>query len=196
MKEELIKLKKEQTKNLIGGSIIVLIAPIILTIVFLFQMEKDNLVIMLSILGVIWLFAIIIITTEALRYKKNPYPTTYLVPLDILKEYMNQEEKFSDEEKLEACFHYYIFLTDGKHEVQKWNHNYSNFPDEQQKGSIIYWDKEEYRNIDEIINTKINNIEVPVLIEIIESDNVYLNEYQKQHPELDVKKYIENIINS
>lgn len=182
---------KPSKNNMYFDIIISFIVPIMLTIIMLFQYDSKNALIMISTLCIIWLIAFIITYFIIKGYKNNPYPFSYLVDYDTLIKYMKEEENYCMEDKLVAGFHYYIYLTNEKIEVQAWHYSFSNIASEKSKGDIFYWNKEEFNSLESLIKNKIKQYDGHVLIELIDSDNKMLNEYKNNHEELDVKAYIE-----
>ena len=180
-------------KDLLGWLILVYIGPIILSIVMISQWDEKKAVLMTIIIGIIWLIAIIITIFSIREAKNNPYPSLYLVDYDTLIDYMKDEEKYSFDNELEAGFHYYIYNDNKKIEVQSWHFIFSRFDSEKSKGNIYYWNKEEFDSLESLIANRIKNFDGYILIELIDCDNMVLNEFRKNHKELDVKKYIEEL---
>ena len=119
----------------------------------------------------------------------------YVVDIKTLNELLQKDLEFSLLNNLEASTDLNIYYKEEKHHLQIWNHGASNFPEEKAKGLIIYYDDIEYKTIEEcmnnatIANIKLNDIEGYFKIELTESDSEFLNEYQKNHPELNVEDY-------
>ena len=113
----------------------------------------------------------------------------YVVDKDALKKYLEEELKFSLENKLEASANLYIYLNGEKHHIQIWNHAESNFEEEKEKGLIVYYDEDELKTIEELFSSKLNNLPEYFKIELIDMDNEFLNSYKKSHPELNVDNY-------
>lgn len=119
----------------------------------------------------------------------------YVVDINTLHEYLNDELKFSLDNNLEASSHLNIYYKGEVHEIQVWNHSASNFKDEQEKGLIVYYDKLKYKSIDELMeNAMISNIKLKEIngffkIELIDMDSEFLNEYKSNHPELKIEDY-------
>ena len=111
----------------------------------------------------------------------------YVVDSGTLREYLEQELKFTLDNRLEACAHFNIFLNNEKHEVQIWNYAASQW--EEEKGLVIYFDDAELSSIDELFEMKLNNLPQYFKIELIDSDNVFLNNYKSNHPELNEEDY-------
>ena len=80
-------------------------------------------------------------------------------------------------------------MNNEKHHIQIWNHAESSFKEEQEKGLIIYYDDEEYKTLEELYNSKLNNLPEYFKIELIDTDDTYLNDYKKNHPELKIEDY-------
>lgn len=112
----------------------------------------------------------------------------YIIDEPTLKKYLYDELNFSLENQLEASANFNIFLNDEKHHIQIWNHGASNFK-EKEKGVIIYYDKEEFKSIEELFNSKLSNLPNYFKIELIDDDNSELNEYKRNHPELKMEDY-------
>ena len=179
-------------KSLLLFLIFIYIVPIIISIVMLFQWNANNGILMFSVIGIIWIFAIVISYFCIKEVKNNPYPFSYLLDYDTLIKYMNEEEKFSFDNQLEAGFHYYLYQNEKKIEVQAWHYIFSDIEEEKNKGNRYYWDNEEFSSLDSLIENKIKKFDGYILVELIDSDNVMLNDFKKNHKELDVAKYIEN----
>ena len=105
----------------------------------------------------------------------------YVVDEKTLKEYLEEELKFSIENKLEASANLNIYLNNEKHHIQIWNHAESSFE--------VYYDDEEYKTLEELYNSKLNGLPEYFKIELIDMDNEYLNNYKKNHPELKIENY-------
>lgn len=119
----------------------------------------------------------------------------YVVDIKTLNELLQKDLEFSLLNNLEVSTDLNIYYKEEKHHLQIWNHGASNFPEEKAKGLIIYYDDIEYKTIEEcmnnatIANIKLKDIEGYFKIELTESDSEFLNEYQKNHPELNVEDY-------
>ncbi len=113
----------------------------------------------------------------------------YIVDLETLKKHLERELDFSISNNLEASANLNIYLEGNKHHIQIWNYEASSFKDEQEKGLIIYYDEEEYRTLDELYSARLNNLPNYFKIELIGADDVFLNKYKEEHPELKVEDY-------
>lgn len=111
----------------------------------------------------------------------------YVVDEQTLKKHLDDELKFSLDNKLEASANLNIYLNGEKHHIQIWNYTESRF--EKEKGLIIYYDEEEFKTLEELYNSKFSNLPKYFKIELIDMDNVFLNEYKKAHPELKIENY-------
>lgn len=111
----------------------------------------------------------------------------YVVDEKTLKKHLDDELKFSLDNKLEASANLNIYLNGEKHHIQIWNYTESKF--EKEKGLIIYYDEEEFKTLEELYNSKLSNLPEYFKIELIDMDNVFLNEYKKTHPELKIENY-------
>jgi len=180
-------------KNVVKWVVCVDIVPTVITMVMILQWNSNNTTLMTIIVGIIWLIAIIVNVLLFKEASGNPYPLSYLVDYDTLIRYMKEEEKVSLDNSLEAGFHYYLYSNNEKNEVQAWYHTFSNDESEKAKGNIYYWNKEEFNSLENLVENKIQRYEGHILIELIDSDNVMLNEYRSSHPELNVVNYIENL---
>ena len=177
-------------KNIFGWLVLIYIVPIILTIVMISQWDESNSTIMAIIIGIVWLIAIVITFFTVRSVKNNPFPLSYLVDYDTLIKYMQEEEKFSLDNNLEAGFHYYLYHDNDKTEIQSWHYIFSNFDSEKAKGNVYYWNKEEFNSLESLIENKLKNFNNGnyIKIELIDSNNAMLDEYKKNHPDLDVSK--------
>ena len=112
----------------------------------------------------------------------------YWVDMGALVEYMNQELAFSLENNLEASAQFYIYYNNEKHKIVVWNYAASNFKDERAKGLIVYFDDDEYKSIEEMVeNAAIGEIKLKDIKESFEIESIYidipfLKEYEKNHP--------------
>jgi uncharacterized protein YlbG (UPF0298 family) len=113
----------------------------------------------------------------------------YVVDEQILKKHLEDELKFSIENRLEASANLNIYLNGEKHHIQIWNYAESNYDEEKNKGLIIYYDENEFKTLEELYNSKLNNLPEYFKIELIDMDNKFLNEYKKTHPELKIDNY-------
>ena len=113
----------------------------------------------------------------------------YVIDEKTLKEFLERDLKFSLENKLEASANLNIYLNNEKHHIQIWNHSESSFEEEKVKGLIIYYDDEEYKTLEELYNSKLNNLPEYFKIELLDTDDSYLNDYKKSHPELKIENY-------
>ncbi len=119
----------------------------------------------------------------------------YVVDINTLRDYINEDLEITLDQKLEAGAHLNIYYKGDKHEIQVWNYAASDFQDEKEKGLIVYYDKIEYKSVEELFdnaiisNTKLKDIKEFFKIELIDMDSNYFKEYQKKHPELKVEDY-------
>ena len=113
----------------------------------------------------------------------------YVVNEETLKEYLEKELKFSLENGLEASANLNIYLNNEKHHIQIWNYAESLSENKKEKGLIISYDDEEYKTLEELYNSKLNNLPEYFKIELIDMDDEYLNNYKKNHPELKIENY-------
>ena len=142
---------------------------------------------------IVLLISIIISIIVLFNKNTNKYPFHYVVDYDILIDYLKQEEQFSKENNLEAGFHFYFYQGKEKHEVMAWHFGASQFESERKKGSIYYWDEKQYSSLESLIKDKIKWFDNYVLIELIDSDSSMLNEYRKQHKDLNAWLYLEHL---
>lgn len=110
----------------------------------------------------------------------------YVVDEKTLKKYLEDDLKFSLENDLEASANLNIYLNGEKHHIQIWNYDDENILKEK---LIIYYDKEEFKTLEELYNCKLNNLPKYFKIELIDTDSIFLNEYKKEHPELKIENY-------
>lgn len=119
----------------------------------------------------------------------------YVIDINILKKYLEDELEFSISNDLEASANLNIYYKGEKHHIQIWDFRASNFADERTKGLIVYYDDAEYKSIEELMenaiiaNIRLKDIKDYFKIELIDCDSVFLNEYKSQHPELKVEDY-------
>lgn len=115
----------------------------------------------------------------------------YIVDIETLKKYLELELQFSLENNLEASANLNIYINQKKHHILIWNYSASNFKEEQLKGLIIYYDDEEFKNLNDLYSKYLNSLTEYFKIELIDSDSTFLNEYKKNHPELKLDNYKE-----
>lgn len=162
--------------------------PAIIT--FAAFMNKDFDKISIIIITITWLLCTLLAIYFIIDYRK-PYKFFYLLDYETFINYMKEEEKFCVDNNLEAGFHYYLYQNNIRVEVQAWYHGFSNINEEQQKGTIYYWNKEECNvPLENFIESKINKNNNLILIELIDSDSITLNKFKDSHKELDIGKYI------
>ena len=113
----------------------------------------------------------------------------YVVDEETLKKYLEKELNFSMDERLESSANLNIYLNQEKHQIQIWNYKESSFPEEQEKGLVIYYDDKEYKTLEEMYQKELNNLPNYFKIELIDTDDIELNNYKKSHPELNIKNY-------
>ena len=113
----------------------------------------------------------------------------YNLDRDKLINYLNEQVKFADENKLEAVETLNIYYNDKKYELSIWDFTKSNFKEEQKKGFSVLFDNKEYKTVDNLFKTalldgKILNEIKYLKVELVNYDSKDLNEYKKNHPEL------------
>jgi hypothetical protein len=113
----------------------------------------------------------------------------YIVDEETLRKHLEQNLKFSLDNNLEASANFNIYINNEKHHIQIWNFSASNFKDEKVKGLIINYDDLEFKTIEDLMKNKLNNLPKYFKIELIDSDEVFLNEFKKNHPELKEEDY-------
>lgn len=111
----------------------------------------------------------------------------YIVNEEVFKQYLEKELTFSLEHNLEASADLNIYLLGEKHHIQIWNYNASK--EDAEKGLVVYYDKEEYKSLDELYLNKLNNLPNYFKIELLVTDDVFLNSYKEEHPELKIEDY-------
>ena len=179
--------------GLIAWFAIVYLPTIFLTFLMISQWEENGHILGIYIIGGFWLLDIIVTIYTLIDQKSDPHPFAYLVDYETLIKYMREEDKFCIENKLEAGFHYYLYNKNRKTEIEAWYYTFSRFDSEKSKGDIYYYKKEEFYSLEDLIKNKIKKFDGYVLIELIDSDNVMLNDFRKKHKELNVKKYIKEL---
>lgn len=113
----------------------------------------------------------------------------YVVDEKTLKEYLEKELNFSIENRLEASANLNIYLNNEKHHIQIYNYLESSVQEDNEKGLIIYYDNDEYKTLEELYSSRLNNLPEYFKIELIDMDDAYLNDYKKTHPELKTENY-------
>lgn len=110
-------------------------------------------------------------------FKKVNKGYFYIVDEKTLYDYINKDIQFTLESNLDACSNFNIYLNE-KHHIQIWNENRLKF----------YYDEKEYSSLDEL-KSLIGNLPNYFKIELIDTDDKFLNDYKKEHPELKVEDY-------
>lgn len=119
----------------------------------------------------------------------------YVVDMKTFEEYLRKELQFTLENNLEACVNLYIFYKGEKHTINIWNFATSSLKNEQEKELSVTFDEIEYNSIDNLLNNatiannKLMDIEEYFVIELIDVDSEFLNQYKIMHPELNVEDY-------
>ena len=127
-------------------------------------------------------------------FKKNNSKYTYIVDLNTFYLYLQRSIQFSKENKLEAVTDFKIYYQDKAHPVNIWDFTQSDSQEERSKGLSVMLDNVEYQTIENLLqngfleNKKIQDFEY-LKIELTYSDDVFLNEYRKNHPELTEEFY-------
>lgn len=122
-------------------------------------------------------------------FKKLQSGFFYVVDGNKLVWFLNEELQFSLENHLEASANINIYLHGEKHHIQIWNYTASAVQSEKEKGIIIYYDEEEYSTIEELCKEKLDELPKYFKIELIDGNDVRLENYMKEHPELRVEDY-------
>lgn len=113
----------------------------------------------------------------------------YVIDMDTLQKYLQEELDFSLSNNLEASADLNLYVNGEKHHIQIWNYAASSFKSEKVKGLVIYYDKDEYRTLEELYRNKLNNIPKYFKIEVPNFDNQKLEKYKEEHPELKIEDY-------
>lgn len=113
--------------------------------------------------------------------KRPKYPFTYLVDRSTLIAYMNKEEEFGIKYNLESTFRYYLYQNGQKIAIEALHED----------GDHFYFGDSKFDSIEKLIS-KIEGTG-PFLIELMDSDDTFLNEYRDAHPELNIEEYIEKM---
>ena len=113
----------------------------------------------------------------------------YIVNEEVFKQYLEKELTFSLEHNLEASADLNIYLLGEKHHIQIWNYDASEIESERVKGLVVYYDKEEYKTLDDLYQNRLNNLPQYFKIELLVADDVFLNNYKEEHPELIIDDY-------
>ena len=108
----------------------------------------------------------------------------YIVDIDTLEKYLKRELEFSLKNDLEASADLNLYVNAKKHHIQIWNYTASKFESEREKGLVFYYDEEEFRTLEDLMSQKLDNLPDYFKIELILGDDVGLNEYKRNHPEL------------
>ena len=111
----------------------------------------------------------------------------YIVDFSTLEKHLEDELNFTLENRLEASANLNIFVNGEKHHIQIWNYAESN--SNQDKGLVISYDEEEFKSLEELYNSKLNNLPKYFKIELLDADNDFLNKYKQEHPELKIEEY-------
>ena len=116
----------------------------------------------------------------------------YVVNEETLKKYLQNEVNFSIENELEASADLNIYFNNEKHHIQILVNTEENtvIDKEVEKSITIYYDDtDEYNSLDGFYSSCLNNLPEFFKIELINTDDAFLNEFKKAHPELNVEDY-------
>lgn len=123
------------------------------------------------------------------KLKKLNQRFTYVINTQVLRNYLENEMKFSLENNLEASADLYIYINGEKHQIQIWNFGASRDSEEKEKGPIVFFDDNEYRTIDDMISSKLRYLPENFKIGLIYCDDIMLNKYKEEHPKLRLEDY-------
>lgn len=106
----------------------------------------------------------------------------YVCDMPIIWQYMKENYDLGMEEELEAIDRFYLYYHDTEHliEIDNYDHHLSFRLDDQEYRSL-----EEFKEKATIEGTKLADIQGYVRIVLPDYDSVLLNEFKKQHPDIE-----------
>lgn len=113
----------------------------------------------------------------------------YIVDLETLKAFLEQECQFARENKLELAANLYVYVGQEKHHILIGSDSVSLDADMPGAGFAYSYDDAEYATLDTLISQKLRFLPPYFKIHLPDGDSVFLNAYKAAHPELKVEDY-------
>lgn len=113
----------------------------------------------------------------------------YVVDIETLKDYLRRNMEFAVENDLVFSTELNIYFNSEKHRIQAFNLSSSENENEGEEGECYTFDDIEFRSVDELISQKLSSLPQYFKIELTLGDEVELNEYKANHPELNPEDY-------
>lgn len=111
----------------------------------------------------------------------------YMVDLETLKTFLEQECRFAEEHKLELAANLYVYVGQEKHHILIGNDSASLDDDMPVQGWVYAYDDMEFSSLETLINQKLRFLPPYFKINLPDGDSVFLNEYKAAHPELKIE---------
>ena len=124
----------------------------------------------------------------------------YIVDKETLIKFLNEQIEFAKNNNLEMIEELNIYFNDSKYLLSLYDYSYSNEENEREKGISVLFENKEYKTVNNLFeNGIINGIYLRDIkyfkIELIYGDNINLNKYRENHPEL-TEEFLNNYNNS
>lgn len=113
----------------------------------------------------------------------------YVIDLPTLKTYLEGCGQFAQEERLELGGKLTLFDSHGKHQIMVCNPAASVDEDMWGAGLLFTYDDMEFPSLDMLVSQKLRFLPPYFKIHLEDGDDVFLNEYKANHPELRVEDY-------
>lgn len=113
----------------------------------------------------------------------------YVVDLPTLREFLEQSCRFAKEHDLEYVTGLYLYLNGEKHFLWVSNQSAGLDGDMPGTGFIFTYDDFEYASLDSLVGQKLRFLPLYFKINLPDADDIFLNEYKKNHPELKVEDF-------
>lgn len=79
----------------------------------------------------------------------------------------------------------YLYLDGQRHHLLIWGH----YTDKHELEFFSYYDDEEYKSLEQLFSMKLSSLPSYFKIKLNNSDDVFLNKYREEHPELKIEDY-------
>lgn len=118
-------------------------------------------------------------------FKKSNSRYFYIVDPFIFRTFLEKDIEFSRANDLVACSDLYLYLDGQRHHLMIWGH----YTDEHELEFFSYYDDEEYQSLAQLFSMKLSSLPSYFKIKLNNSDDVFLNKYREEHPELKIEDY-------
>lgn len=113
----------------------------------------------------------------------------YIVDVDTLKEFIRRDVDFSVANNLVASEDVLVYLNGNEYDVTSWNYELDDDEDDNHKGLVYCFDENEYSTLDELFDRHFRCVTGYFKIELVNTDDEFLNNYMNSHPELKIEDY-------